>query len=282
MTRSRLPIALLLAVSALVTPTGANAACSSSSPLPADRRAANLTCDGVHPGTLMVVPSMKYGPYDCAASFAFADQYGNRYLSFPGSCFLDYDCLEDTAADVLPPPLNEIVHSLPVCLLPTDSELEPVYGKNGPVVTDGSGHRIGRIAYAVNKDYIDFALVRLDQGVRLDPAVPFYGGPTRVGSARTLEETYVYSPEGFAGFGAPNARSGILTNGGPEIAYVATEGFLSMPVGASVMKPDGTAVGFFNGHLTVTGYITHNLGPALERAQRRTRLRLTLLTARMK
>lgn len=280
MRRYRLPILLALAVSTLAAPTGASAACSSSSPLPADRRAANLSCDGVHPGMLMIVPSMKWGPYECAASFAFADQFGNRYLSFPGSCFLDYDCLEDSAADVLPPPLNEVVHALPVCIMASDSELEPVYKNNGPVVTDAVGHRIGRIAYAVNKDYIDFALVRLDRGVRLDPSVPFYGGPTRLGTARTLEETYVYSPEGMPA--SPNARSGVLTSGGPEMAYVATEGFLSRPTGASVMKPDGTAVGFFNGHLTITGYITSNLGPGLERAQRRTKLRLSLMTARMK
>lgn len=279
MARTRLSIALLLAAATLATPKGASAACTSDSPLPADKRAANVSCDGVHPGMTLIVPSMKYGDYECGAGFAFKDQRGSRYLAIPGSCYLDYDCLEEAVEQLLPPPLNEIVGSIPICLLPSDSELEPYY-KNGPVVKDLNGYRVGRIAYAVNKDGVDFALVRLDKDVRLDPALPFYGGPTRLGTAGALEETYVYSDATFPL--APNARTGVLS-GNAEFARVATEGFLSRTAGASVMRPDGAAIGFFTGYLEITGtYPTQPLGPGLMRAQRRGNLRLTLLTAPLK
>jgi hypothetical protein len=212
---------------------------------------------------------------DCAASFAFADDYGQRYLTIPGTCHLDYDCLEDAVDDILPPPLNELPR-LPACIATSESELEPVYKKNGPVVHDTAGRRVGVVAYAVNKDGVDLALVRVDRNVRLDPKLPFYGGPVRMGTAGTVEETYVYSPEILTG--APNARTGVLS-GGAEYAYVATEGLLSMPMGASVMKPDGAAVGYMTGGVTIPGYMTQPLGIAIQRAQRRTRLRLTLMTA---
>ncbi|HEX8003630.1 MAG TPA: hypothetical protein VF519_13140 [Mycobacteriales bacterium] len=275
MTRSRLPILLLLAVS-LAAPTNASAGCTSS-PLPADKRAASVECDGVHPGMTLIVPSMKYGDYECGASFAFRDQAGNRYLTMPGTCFLDYDCLEDTVKDVLPPPLNEVVPNLPVCVVMSESELEPVY-RNGPVVRDLNGARVGRIAYAVNKDGVDLALVRVDKGVKLDPALPFYGGPVRTGTPGALEETYVYSPAlGLPG--APNARTGLL-RGDAEYAEVTTEGLLSRANGASVIRPDGSALGYFTGGVMLTGgFATQPLGSAIARAERRTRLRLSLMTA---
>ena len=279
MSRYRLPILLALTVSTLAAPTGASAACSSSSPLPADKRAASHFCTGLHPGVMLVIPSMKYGPYECGASFAFRDQNGTRYLAFPGACYLDYDCLEEAVEDILPPPLDEIVGGLPVCLAPSDSELEPSYGTKGPVVKNLDGRRVGTVAYAVNKDGINFALVRVDANVALDPRLPFYGGPTRLGSPGSFVETYVYSPPTWDA--APNARSGVI-HGGPDGAYVLTEGTLSMPTGASVMQPDGSAVGMFNGSLTVgLGYQTQSLGVALERAQRHTRLRLSLMTAQL-
>lgn len=272
----RLPILLLLAA-ALAAPSTASAACTSSSPLPPDKRLANETCDGVHPGTRLVVPSMKYGDYECDASFAFRDRAGERYLTIPGTCFLDFDCLEDTVKDVLPPPLNEAVPDLPVCVVMSESELEPVY-RNGPIVRDTTGTRVGRIAYAVNKDGVNLALVRVDKGVRLDPAVPFYGGPVGLGTPGAPEETYVYSsPNGMPG--TPNARVGVL-HGNADAAEVTTEGLLSMASGASVMRPDGSAMGYCTGGLLITGgFTTQPLGAAIARAERRTRLRLTLMTA---
>lgn len=278
MTRFRLPLLLALAATTFAVPGSASAGCTSRSPLPADKRAANIYCDDVRPGMVMIMPSMKYGATQCAASFAFMDQRGNRYLSVPGSCHLEYECLDDEIKDLLPPPLNELP-PLPLCLLATDSELEPTYKKGGPVVKNAEGDRIGTIAYAVNKEGVNFALVRVDRHLRLDPSLPYYGGPTKIANPRTLEETYVFSPERYPV--VPNARTGILW-GDATSATVTTEGFLSLTHGTSVMKPDGSAVGLFNGYLTLTGYQTQPLRAALERAERRTGLKLRLMTAKLR
>ncbi len=274
----RLPLVLLAALTTLASPSVSSAACSSGLPVN-DRRAANHTCTGVHPGMGLIVPSQKYGELQCSAGYAFTDQFRQRYLTVPGTCFLDYDCLEDAVYDELPPPLNEVVPRLPTCLLPTDSELEPYYKRSGPPIRDLARKRIGALVYAVNKDGVDFALVRLDPGVRLDPAVPMYGGPLTYGAAPMLPtESYVYAPAPY--YPVPNAVSGLL-HGGAEFPRLATELVGTITRGAPVMKPDGTAIGMLDGYLTIDGYIVRPLGPAVDRASRRTRLKLRLMTAKL-
>lgn len=273
----RSPVAALVLLATLAAPRGASAACSPVTPDPANDRAANVACTGVRVGMELSVPSQKWGDYPCAASFAFTDQSGARYLTFPGSCFLDYDCLEDAVYDELPPPLNQLVPRLPTCILPSDSELEPNYGRRGPVVNDAGGHRVGRIAYAVNKDGFDFALLRVDPEVRLDPSVPFYGGPTRIGVGADLEEVRVWSPPRLGL--TPNARTGVLQVD-ETTAYVLTESETSLAPGSSVIRTDGTAVGLFTGtDYLGWGYETQTLKLALGRAFDHTGLRLTLMTA---
>lgn len=278
MRRRRLALLALVAVSTLTLP--ANAAdddCFSAVPI-VDPHAANYQCDGVRPGMTVRVQSKKYGWMSCGASFAFRDQFGQRYLTMPGTCFLDYECIEDVILEELPPPLDQLVNDIwPVCLLPTESELEPVYKKNGPVVTDSAGKRIGSLAYAVNKHGINLALIRIDPKVALDPSVPLYGGPTRLGTLSTnFEEAWVYSP--YRGSTAFNARTGVLS-GSIDSPRVLTEGVLSGINGASVMKKSGDAIGMSLGYLSTTGYEVEPFGPALERARSRTGLTLRLMTA---
>jgi hypothetical protein len=276
----RLPMLLLAAATTLTSPAVSHAACASDLPV-SDRRAASVTCTGVHAGMAVMVPSMKYDDeVMCAASFAFRDQYGQRYLAIPGTCFLDFDCLEDVITEELPPPLNQVAPALPVCVMPSDSELEPVYKRNGPAIKDIDGKRVGAIVYAVNKDDVDFALVRVDPGVRLDPALAFYGGPTRVGHAPSqATEVYVYTPYGAPGI--PNAVSGVA-HGGPDYPVVAAAAVGSTTHGAPVIGTDGAAVGYLDGRISLDGgYSLKALGPAMERTQRRAGLRLKLLTARM-
>lgn len=271
-------LALMLTAAALVVPTGAaDAACTSDLPV-SDPRAGMYTCTGVTTGMRLLVPSQKWGPdYQCGAGWAFTDQFKQRYLSFPGDCFLDYDCLEDAVYEVLPPPLNELVPRAPVCLNPGDSELEPTYRRPGPVVEDENDKRIGTIVYAVNKNDINFALVRIDPNVKLDPAMPVYGGPRRIGAMSTsLEEAYVYTPMGIPTF---NARSGFLRGTAAE-AYWLGDSLTSISYGSPVMKPNGDAVGMLTGTTYFgSGAEIQELPAALARATSRTGLRLKLLTA---
>lgn len=275
----RLTMALLAALTTVGSPSVSSAACSSDLPV-SDRRAATYSCDGVGPGMMLSIPSKKYGEMDCAASFAWADQFGRRYLTFPGHCYLDFDCLEDQVYDALPPPLDEALPRVPVCLMPGDSEEEPLHKSGGPAVRDLKGKRVGSIIYAVNKDDVDFALVRVDQGVRLDPALPFYGGPLRYAAAPSaVTETYVYSPQMFTGM--PNATTGAM-HGGPGNPHILTPRFGPNDIGASVMKPDGTAIGYLDGSISLlAGHVVKPIGPAISRAQRRTGLNLRLMTARL-
>ncbi len=273
----RSPVAALVLLATLASPRAASAGCTSRIPDPANDRAANVVCTGVRVGMELDVPSQKWGSLRCGASFAFTDQFGARYLTFPGSCYLDYDCLEDAVYDELPPPLNQIVPRLPVCLLPSDSELEPNYGRTGPIVRDAEGNRVGRIAYAVNKNGIDFALLRVDPQVKLDPSVPYWGGPTRLGMATDLEEVRVWSPPNVGI--APNARAGIFRLGQTS-AYVLTDDFLSLSVGSSAMRTSGEAIGLFTGDDYLgSGMLVQTLKVGLARANERTGLRLTLMTA---
>ena len=279
MRRRRLALLAIFAASTLTLPANVAAEdCFSALPV-TDPHAASYQCAGVRPGMQLRVQSKKFGWMSCGASFAFKDQFNNRYLTIPGTCFLDYDCLEDVVLEELPPPLDELVKSVwPICVMPTDSELEPVYKKNGPPVTDSSGKRIGSLAYAVNKKDINFALVRIDAGVHLDPSVPLYGGPTRLGAISAFaEDAWVYSM--FKGSTTVNARAGVLM-GGIDTPYVLTEGVVANMNGAVVMKQTGEAVGMGTTNVTVpNGFVVKPFGPALERAASRTGLKLKLMTA---
>jgi hypothetical protein len=272
-------LSFLLCTALLAAPALPSSAASCASTLPvADPHAAQYDCSGVHPGMRLRVHSAKYGDISCGASFAFTDQFKQKYLTLPGTCFLDFECLEDVLEE-LPPPLNELLPPLvPTCTFPADSEIEPFYKKNGPAVKDADGDRIGSLVYAVNKEGINFAIARLDPGVKLDPSLPLFGGPVRLGApGGNPEEAHVYSaPLGTYGF---NARSGVLHSSTVDRAYVVTEGLLSMANGGSVMRTNGEAVGMLTGTLYTSGYGAQPFGKALARATKHTGLKLTLLTA---
>lgn len=269
---------LLTTAATLAVPTMARAGCSSLYPV-TDKRVANYECTGIHPGTPLRIPSKKYGELQCAAGFFFTDQTGARYTSVPGTCHLDFDCLEDVVVDQLPPPLDQIVGDVVPCLLPEDSELEPNYGRRGPAVHDLDGDRIGSIVYAVNKKGIDFALIRIDAGVKIDPAVPLYGGPTRLAGpdGTAGEQAYSYGPT--YGSPAPNASTGLLTDGGDRLYHQT--GRLATS-GNPVLRPDGGALGYYSGSTALpTGSIVLLYGPALARLELHTRIRVKIMTAKV-
>lgn len=271
----RTPTLLLLAAAvSTMLPSSASAVCTSTLPV-TDPRAANYTCTGAHPGMLLRVPSQKYGTVSCTAGFAFTDQFKQRYLAFPGRCFLDYDCLEDAVVEELPPPLPSVLPPLPTCLLESESELEPVYKRNGPVVKDAEGKRVGVIVYAVNKDGVNFALMRVDTGAQFSPGLPFYGGPAKWGTVDgSPQEAYVYSAAPNAA--SINARSGVLHRA--TSLYHVAESLTSISQGSPVMTPDGGAIGYYAGSIGLYGNIVLTYDEALHRAKWRTGLNLKLMT----
>lgn len=266
---------VLLAATTTVPVRGASAECGTPvDGMPADRRAAMYRCTGVRTGMRVLTYNKRMESYlSCGTSAAFRDQFGNRYLATVGTCVLDYDCLEDVVTSQLPPPLDKEVRYL-ACVNPSDSEEELYDPKATTPVYDENLVQIGGMVYAVNKDDVNFAIVRIDARRRLDPSLPLYGGPVRIGPApATPAEAYVYSP--YREPSAPNARSGILW-GDAKGGHVLTQETAS--TGGSVMLPDGTLVGYLGGSVE-GGYNVTLLGHAVERTFRRTRLRLTLMTA---
>jgi hypothetical protein len=228
---------------------------------------------------MLTVPSKKYGTLLCAAGYVVTDQLGTKYLTVPGHCHLDFTCLEDIVVDQLPDPLPELLDGVVPCIDPSDSEQEPVYSKTkGPVVKDADGNRVGVIVYAVNKQGIDFALVRVDAGVAVDPAIPLYGGPTSASSASsTGDEAYVFNP--YSPYFA-NAHRGVL--------YVAGDSIFHEPggtatAGAPVVKPDGAGVGYLSGTWMLPyGMEVLTYPPGFARAKTHARLDLKVVTAKVK
>lgn len=272
------PLVLFLA---LLAPTGPVRAESCTSDLPVtDKHLASHTCTGVHPGMALKVYSAKWkGDVLCTAGWAFTDSAKNKYLSVPGTCILDFDCLEDLIQPY-PPPLDQLpIPALPTCTLAQDSELEPYYKKGtGPIVKDGMGARIGRLAYAVNKNGINWGLVRLDPGIALDPKLPLYGGPVRTGAV-TLSPDQAYAYCAPVSHPSVNAYSGVVYALGAA-AYLYAQGMQTYVQGCPVMTEGGNAVGTLTGTLYIPlGYGIQGIDPAVSHLASRVGLHVTLLKA---
>jgi hypothetical protein len=287
-------VASFVAASSLLPSPATGAQCSVDQPVDAVE-AAFVQCTGVHPGMGIIAKSNR-GWASCTAGFAFADQYGNRYLSIPGSCVLIGECRWPQLLDRVPEIVKEIAHGLLCEYVPHHEEKKY---KKPALVTNDHGARIGVVTYAVNLpsppgrsfEEWDFALVRLDKGVKLDPALPFFGGPTRIGDF--LEEP----DEAFA-FSAfdertslPNVRKAPLlqfpvrpsgpSGGQARFHHSGAHWYSGRIVGTPVMRTDGTALGFYSRDSTsVLGYETvGSYKRFVARAEKFTGLRLRLLTA---
>jgi hypothetical protein len=97
----------------------------------------------VHPGALLRVD----GGF-CTLGFLLTGSDGERYMTTAGHC-------------ALPDPKGDTVFPA---------------GKRPEAVVDGT--RIGEVVYAIQNDRRDISLVRLDRGVKADPQVLHFGGPT--------------------------------------------------------------------------------------------------------
>jgi hypothetical protein len=133
------------------------------------------SCPGVRPGALVETPSGF-----CTFNFVFRGSDGRTYVGTAGHCVLGEG------------PLVQDV-----------GERRWRRGR-GPVAKDSEGDRIGEFAYAVYQEPRDFALVRLDRGVRANPAMCHFGGPTGVNTARSS------SPVVLQHFGQGDVVSAVL------------------------------------------------------------------------
>jgi hypothetical protein len=84
----------------------------------------------------------------CTVNFLFRGSDGERYAGTAGHCTLEGN--------------GEITYR----------------SGSGPAVEHPGGDRIGEIAYAILGSERDFALIRLDEGVKAKAQMCFFGGPT--------------------------------------------------------------------------------------------------------
>jgi hypothetical protein len=163
-------------------------------------------------------------------------------------------------------------------------------GTSGPAMRDINGKVIGHWAYAFRVDTPNadtFGLVRIDKNVKSNPSVCHFGGPT--GLYTTLDATPFVA--NFYGQGLPfvdvvPARSGLALGGDSpsQITVVGPAGlFAPLGDGGAPVLANGQAIGIFTGGLAVgvpSGFVVDRLKPAIARAQSKTGMKLTLLTAK--
>ena len=234
----------LVAVAAVVLPVPALAdrpvarSCSAVPvATPADRAPVGPgPCPGVRPGG-RVLTSIG----DCTLNFLFRAPDGTRYIGTAGHC-------------VDPGPTSN-EESNP----DGRARIERVWSLGaGPVATDSDGQRFGEFAYAVVRPNKDFALIRLDPGVKASPEMCHFGAPhglatTNFDSAVVLQ--YYGAGEGI-GEVTP-ARSAVAM-GTPDPDHIYAIG-VAVPgdSGAGVMTDDGLAIGA----LVTTGFLGLGFAP---------------------
>jgi hypothetical protein len=119
------------------------------------------TCPGVRPGALvrLATPPVTAGKNDtlCTMNFVFRGQVRRNGTLRPAGTYIG------TAGH---------------CLVGDDVERR--WKGKGPVARDANGRVIGRAVYAVHdqRGDRDFALIRLAKGVRANPSMCHFGGPT--------------------------------------------------------------------------------------------------------
>lgn len=130
-----------------------------------------LPCDGVRPGGAIKIPKGDDASL-CTLNFMYIgrDAKGRKhvYMGTAGHCLLARSNIDKDRGEHRWAP-----------------------GK-GPVVTDVNDRRIGEFAYAIMQGKKDFALIRIDNGVRVNPQMCWFGGPTGINNDRTRASTNVH------------------------------------------------------------------------------------------
>lgn len=176
------------------------------------------TCPGVRPGAIV-----KIGEGTCTFNFVFTGYRLNdrgrrvkagRFIGTAGHCII--------------------------------SGGEKTWGRDkGPRALDSEDHRIGEFSYAVLEDPKDFALIRLDKGVKANPQMCHFGGPTGTNSDLSTEPTELQHYGNGVGVGdVVPARESQAVFGMPDPDHVYAQGVAAFgDSGSGVMSAGGRAVG---------------------------------------
>ena len=225
----------LLAAVGLVTSPAASAAPTWA---PAD------TAD-IHPGTMMYTDGAQ-----CTGNFVFTDATGNTYLGYAAHCAGKGEATDTNGCNVDSVPLGTKV----------------TFTNNGSLVSSGTPVGHGTLAYSswiTEKQlgttdpntcaYNDFALVKIDAAdvAKVNPSVPFWGGPTGIDTNGTAAGDRVYT------YGNSSLRAGLeplSPHTGISLGDDAADGGWTHPLytvtpgvpgdsGSGFLSADGTAIG---------------------------------------
>jgi hypothetical protein len=216
-------------------------------------------CPDVRPGAHVVTSQDTGG----TLNFLFRGSDGHRYVGTAGHLLAD----EDTH----------------------------VWKKDGPTAQIDDGTVIGRAAFAwnYNEEAADFALIRLARGVKADPAMCHWGGPTGVNTDLAT------GPIVLRHYGQGTGISDVVparTMIAPTLANEVQIGAMGIAIpgdsGSPVISEDGRALGvqvhtgvIWGSELPNTEGLTpgdvgiYRLGPQLEAAEEALGIELKLLTA---
>ncbi len=173
----------------------------------------------------------------------------------------------------------------------------------GPQVSDSTGKPVGRLVYDVRivekALMIDFALLRLDKGIKYSPTMCQFGGPRRINSIIDNQPTFasIYGQSNeYTKVDGSHGYEDLIPQGlnNPEIVNGARTSQLNND-GAPVLSGDGgQALGIMGEAWTHAGtnpqedgsqaenpygsYI-YRLGPVIQRLERALHLRLALVNA---
>lgn len=158
---------------------------------------------------------------------------------------------------------------------------------DGPEVSNDKDRPIGRFVYAVEDtpNNVDFGLIRLYKGVKGNPQMCGWGGPTRLLSEPRAEltELHQHGRGLVVGDVVPN-RTGFAPSL-PREPYTVVQGpFVPGDSGSAVTTADGAAVGMVaelvvNGAKPTAGVGVVRLEHAVAAASRRLGIRFALRTA---
>jgi hypothetical protein len=232
------PLLAVLTVAALAGPTGASAWAPAGSAT-------------VHPGvmTFTNAPSFLGGASQCTANFVFTDAAGNVYLGQAAHCSSTGEDTETNGCSTKSLPLGT-----------------PIY--SGDLVNGGvqNGTLIGTLAYnswitmqskketdANTCAYNDLALIKINaaQVGKVDPTVPFWGGPNGLagGVSATGEQVYTYGNSILrGGISVLSPKTGVSlgdqeeTGGWSQELYTLTPG-IPGDSGSGFMNASGNALG---------------------------------------
>ena len=230
-------LAILLLVAA-----GLAAAPSSAS---ADPTWAPAATAAIHPGTMMYTSGAQ-----CTANFVYTDDAGNVYVGYAAHCAGQGEATDTNGCNVDSVPLGT----------PVDFTNDGSLISEGTIVGHGTlaysswitEHQLGT-ADANTCAYNDLALVKVDAADvgKVNPSVPFWGGPTGIDTDGTQagDQVYTYGNSSLRfGISALSPHTGVSLGDDPADGgwshplYTVTPG-IPGDSGSGFLSADGSAIG---------------------------------------